>query len=363
MKQAIVDVRSMETTHTGGLVSVYSNLPEKQRQEDPLGRFTPTPYTADLPLMGRSVRLETNSRRILEHLVELFSRYPVSPKALPDFTWRIVSQPDVQMSPPWPRRSVFSDHGLRYAEFGQRSFLAVDIEARTAIAFVSEGLVEDGPGFTSPFIDTLFYMTAGSLGLVPFAAACVALGTKGLLVLGLPNQGKTTASYLAGQRGLTYYADQAVFLEMGSSGLHAWRDFVPVAFRPESLQFLPELKPRTRRFSYCDFNFYYLCEDQLNSEETNVVTPVCCVVLERQSSSVPQLVPLAEADLSRLLSASVPFEDDCRFDEHRSRVLEVLAQLPAYRLAYGSDPAIATPFFRELLTSHDVQGPSKLHGG
>jgi hypothetical protein len=338
-----------------------ANVADEHRENDPLRRFTPTPYTTSLPVMGRSVRLETNSPRILEHLVALFSQYPGCPKGQSNFRWRIVSQSDVDASPPWPKRSVFSAEGLRFAEFGQRNFLAVDIEARQAIAFISEGLVMDEPGFTSPFIDTLFYMTAGALGLVPFAAACVAQGTNGLVVLGSPNQGKTTASYLAAQDGLTYYADQALFLEVGSSGLQAWGDFVPAAFRPETLQFLPELAPLTRRFSYCDFNFYYLSKHKPTSQ-TNSVVPVCCVVLERGTVSAPQLAPLAGTNLSRWLSESIAFKDDSRFDENRLKILNALGKIPAYHLAYGSDPATVAPYFRQLLRTHDAQEPNQSGG-
>jgi len=358
MKSAFGDMQFREMAHVGD-AAVNSSELSGEPQEDPLRRFTPTPCTAALPVMGRTVRLETNSLRVLRQCVELFSRYPGSPKGQPSFTWRIVSQSDVHMSSPWPKRSVFSGCGLRFAEFGQRNFLAVDIQARLAIAFLSEGLVEDEPGFTSPFIDTLFYMTASSLGLVPFAAACVALGTRGLLVLGHPNQGKTTASYLAAQGGLTYYADQAVFLEIGSGGLQAWGDFVPAAFRPETLHFLPELAPLTQQFSYCDFNFYYLSKAKLDAEQTNVVSPICCVVLKRECASVPQLVPLAKSDLSTWLSASIAFKDDGQFDEQRLRILAALARLPAYHLAYGSDPATAAPFFHRLLTAHDGRDATK----
>ena len=340
-----------------------SKVEPERRPKDLLRRTTPTPYTAFLPVMGRIVRLETNSPRILGHLSELFARYSASGNCEETFVWRIVSQCDFQGGPPWPKRSVFSDHGLRFAEFGQRNFLAVDIEAREAVAFISQELVEDLPGFTSPFIDTLFYMTAGSLGLVPFAAACVASGTKGLLILGRPNQGKTTASYLAGKQGLSFHADQSVFLEIGSSGLHAWGDFVPVAFRPETLHHLPELRPITRRFSYCDFNFYYLDNGRSNSERANAVTPVCSVVLDRGSASEPSLVPLREADLSTWSSMSLAFKDDDRFKGQQKKVLDALAALRAYRLAYGNDPATVVPFFRRLLATHDVPSADRPLGG
>jgi len=331
------------------------NSQAKEVRHDPMRRFVPTPYAAFLPVMGSTVRLETNSPKLLSHMVELFARYPGSPDGCPQFLWRIVVDSDVQVGQSWPRRSTFSEDGLRFAQFGQRNFLAVDIEAREAIAFVAEGLVEDEQGFTSPFIDTLFYMTTGSLGLVPFGAACVSSGMKGLLVLGPPNQGKTTASYLAAQGGLTYHADQSVFLEVTSGELRAWSDFVPVAFRPETLRFLPELESRTRRFSYCDFNFYYLAKDKPDSNEPGFLTPICCVVLERESSSVPRLERLANHDVYSTLSEHIAFRDDDRFEEQRVTILAALAHLPTYHLAYDSNPATAAPFLRHLLTRHDVQ--------
>src|SRR5581483_6009118 len=252
---------------------------------------------------------------------------------------------------PWPQRSVFSQDGLRYAQFGHRNFAVVDIDAREAVAFVSEDLVADGPGFTSPFIDTLFYMSSGRLGLAPLACACVGLQNRGLLILGRPNQGKTTAAYLASRNGLTFHADQSVFLDFTDSGLRAWADFVPLAFRPDSLQFLPELETLTRPFSYCDFRFYYMSKDSLGSEQSGFVTPVCCVLLERECSFTPRLIRLEQSEFAISLPEHLAFEDADRFDGQRRAVLEAVGKLPAYRLSYGSDPALAAPFFRQLLTA------------
>ena len=322
-------------------------------------RFVATPYAACLPVMGRTVRLETNSPKLLSHMVELFARYPRELEERPKFLWRIVVDSDVRVGQSWPRRSTFSDDGLRFAQFGQKNFLAVDIEEREAVAFIAKGIVEDDLGFTSPFIDTLFYMTAGSLGLVPFGAACVSSGTRGLLVLGSPNQGKTTATYLATRDGLTYHADQSVFLEVANSGLRAWGDFVPIAFRPETIQFLPELESRTRPFSYCEFNFRYMDKGEPESTLPGFVNPVCCVFLERESSSVAQLRRFAAADLPIALSRDIAFKDDDRFEAQRLTILSALGQLPVYRLAYDSDPAIAVSFLRQLLTDHELQGSSQ----
>jgi len=44
--------------------------------------------------------------------------------------------------------------------------------------------------------------------------------------------------------------------------------------------------------------------------------------------------------------------DDPRFEAQRAEVFNVLETLPAYDLAYGHDPAMATKAFPELLRRH-----------
>jgi len=326
---------------------------------DPMRRFMRCPHVAHLLAAGRTLRLETNSPKLLDHMVSLFAGSSEAPKESPGFLWRIVVEPDSMDTPPWPRRSTFSVEGTRFAQFGQRNFLAVDLDAREAIGFVSEGLFEDAHGFTSPFVDTLFYMTAGALGLVPFAAACVCSATNALLVLGGPDQGKTTACYLAAQDGLIFHADQSVFLEIVNKEIRAWGDFVPLAFRPETLRHLPELASRTHPFSYCDFTFYYLPKQPTTAHRLGHVTPVCCVVLERGISCVPRLDSIAASELPGFLSEHIAFDDDRQYEEQQQQSLAALERLPAYRLAYDSNPASAAPFLRTLLSKHGRSNLSK----
>jgi DNA polymerase III delta prime subunit len=351
----IVDTMPFEgVAGSRGAVSMSESALAEQYQEDPLRRLTPTPYHAALPVMGRTVRLETNSSKILEHIVGLFAPYPGSANGHPDFLWKIVSQSDVQMTPPWPKRSAFSGHGLRFAEFGQRNFLAVDIQAREAIAFLAQSLVEDELGFTSPFLDNLFCMTTGSLGLASLRANCVALGNKGILVFGAHNSGKTTACYIAAKLGLDFHADEGVFAEVEGGRLRVWGGFWPAAFRPETLQFLPELQSCTRPFSYRDFTFHHLSKQQFRATQVQSVSPVCCVFLDRQVSAIPRLSHIDHLELSRLLADNVLFKDDDRFEKARASVLAVLEALPGYHLAYDSNPAVAATFLRQILSDCDM---------
>lgn len=296
-------------------------LKASRKRHDPLRRLMPTPLIASLPVMGRTIRLETNSRSILERTQQLFARYPKASSGPFDFLWKIVCEASPHVRLPWPEISAFSDKGLRLVNFGQHSFLAIDLAAREAVGYLAEGLLADEAGFTSPFLTTLFDMTAGALRLTPLAGACVTIGEKALLVLGRPNNGKTTSSYLTVRLGLEFYSDRVVFLDLDDGRLRAWGNFTPALFRTETSKFLPELQVKGRPFHYRDMTF--LCVDEGTAIPSNghPVIPVSCVFLERGAASVPRLTPLNHAESLQRLKESLPFRDDERFESQQSAAL------------------------------------------
>jgi len=217
------------------------------KYRDPLCRFTPTPLAADLRVMDRTVLLETNSPAVLGQTVRLFERYQAPPSSRAELLWRIVGEGRSGLKPPWPEMTAFSDDALRYVNLGQQNFFAVDLEAREAVAFLSEDLAMDDLGFSSVFLATLFDLTAAALRLTQISAACVAMGSEAVLIFGPPGSGKTSSTYLAGKLGLEFHADQVTFLELKPDGVHAWGQFWPAAFREDTSQFLPELARRASR--------------------------------------------------------------------------------------------------------------------
>jgi hypothetical protein len=350
-------IEPAERTDCLGEIPMSSKAFGKMMRKDLLRRFTPTPYSADLLVVARTVRLESNSRAVVESGLQFFARHQDSPTSDPEFLWRIVSEEDFEIEHTGVALSAFSDGGLRFANLGQGSFLAVDLEAHEGIGFVAERFIEGEPKLHCRSIfDTLFCMSTGSLGMVPLAAACVGTGDKGLLLFGPPNCGKTTVSYLAAKLGLEFHADQAVFLEMEARGLRVWGDLLPAIFRPESLQFLPELKAATRRFSYPGLTVCYLPKRPFQALKAHSVDPVRCVFLERQGATIPTVSPMARFDFSRRIAESMLFKDyDCLAQQRA--VFEALERLPAYRLAFGSDPAAAVPIVREMLADGGVPAP------
>jgi hypothetical protein len=285
----------------------------------------------------------------VHHVVRLFSIYSRSAEGRADFTWKIVRQADRAIDPPWPERNAFSDDALRFAQFGQRTFIAVDIEAREAIAFIADGLVADKVGFTSPFLDNLFCMTASSLGLTSLRANCVALGRKALLVFGDPKSGKTTASYLATKRGLEFYADEGAFMKCELGRLQAWGGFWPPVFRPSALRFHKELQGHTRPLYYCQSIFHHLSGSKKQAVPKPPVIPMGCVFLERRRSGSARLSEVAPSEFGARLSENVLFKEEDRFREQYARTLAGLSKVPAYRFAYPCDPALAADLFQEML--------------
>lgn len=319
-----------------------------ESRPDLLRRFSATPYAANLPIMHRTIRIESNRPQIVEKAREFFARHQRPPAGNPEFLWRIVGEANRPGNAIDIQLAAFSDPGVRYGNMGQRSFLAVDLEAREAVAFVDERAVESEPEFNCrPLFDTLFYMCAGSLGLICLSAACVGKGPKGVLVFGPPNSGKTTTSYLAARRGLEFHADQAAFVEIHDGKVRVWGDLLPAIFRPESLQFLPELRISTREFSYPVLRVHYLSKRPFQAAKAHPVAPLCCVFLDRRPGE-SRMLSVSREEFKRRFADNVLFCEDQRFDVQSTTILDALSAVPAYELTYG-DPEMAATVLCDLL--------------
>lgn len=326
-----------------------NSLAETKRQ-DPLRRFTATPLAADLQFMQRTVRLETNSSSLLNLALDFFERHQHGGMGQGEFLWRVICESDPLVKSTDVSLSAFSGPGLRYVNIGQRGFLAVDLNRRKATAFLADAFVEGRARFRHrPPLDILFCLTAPSLGLIPLSGGCVGVEDRGVLVFGPPNSGKTTACYLAANQGLEFHADQVVFLDMRGLPLRAWGDPFPAVFRPETLDFLPELRQSVHPATYADLAFYYFDKGALQPRWARPVTPVCSLFLDRVDACEMRVKELKPADAATRLYDFMLFREDSQFDSEISEALTTLSRGPVYELQYGSDPKIAAAFIEKLL--------------
>jgi hypothetical protein len=315
---------------------------------DPLRRFRVTSLRSDVFLMGRHLRIETDSPVVMKRILETFNTAVMVPKGSPQFLWRIACEARQEHCSSWPALTAFCKGPLRYINLGQFSFVAADLEAREAVGVLPENLCEDEIGFSTVFLASLLHLTAPALGLTPISAACVSRNGNGLLLFGPPNSGKTTASYWGKKLGLEFHADQAAFLELDGGSVYAWGEFWPAAFRPETIRFLPELEGLSRSFQYRDRTLLCVDKSALSGANRGRVTPAACIFLERQASSPPRLIPLSHWEIPKQTFT------DAGSDEDRNAILALLGKVPAYRLLYGDDPSIAARFFRSVLQAHQL---------
>lgn len=319
-------------------------------REDLLRRFTSTPHAVDLRLMQRTVRLETNHKAVLDLALKFFARHQHGEAGDPEFVWRLISEPDPKVQSTAVPPTAFSDTGLQYVNIGQRGFLAVDLARREAVGYLAEAFLEEEARLQGrPPLDILFCMTAASLGLIAVSGACVGLKDRGVMVFGPPNSGKTTAAYLAAKLGLEFHADHVVFLDMKGKELCAWGDHFPAVFRPETLEFLPEIGHSANRLTYADLSYYCFDKSPLQSRWAKSITPACSLFLERGAGCETQLQEISQDDAASRLQDSILYEDDPRFAAQTLAAVTGLAAKPAYSLRYDTDPKIAAAFIEKML--------------
>lgn len=332
--------------------------PSHHPAADPLRRFIDTPYRTTVALMGRPVRIETNSAAVLDQVRSVLPSHLGDSE--PGFSWTIAAEPSTprpraspEPAPPdttWPPLAAYSDDTLRFVSFGGTGFIAADLEARRAAGVIRRELAGDTAGFAGVFLAALGYLTAPALGLVPLSAACVALRSEGLLVLGPPDSGKTTASYRASEAGMGFHADQCVFLEFNDGRIRAWGEFWPAAFRPESVAFLPEIAGAVRPLRWAGGRF--LCIPKTGGgPRREGVTPRASVFLERGTRRT-DLARLDPGEAASLLALQIPHKDNAGPQAARAAIFDCLGRLPAYRLSYGDDPAEAARMFPAILSRH-----------
>lgn len=287
-------------------------------REDRLGRFSPTPLATALRVMDRTLTLETNSATVLRQARRAFEPYGAGSFDQSEFLWRIVSEPCEQAPKGGPEVNAIASESLRLAHFGRRGFLAVDLDAREAVGCVPDSLVADQSAFCGIFLATLFQSTASALRLTQLAAACLAREGKGVLLFGPSPQQIVEVCRLASRLGLELHSDHAVFIDLAGGNAKAWGHWGPNDFK----------------------------------QPLGSATPVLSVFLEPEDLQVPLLTPLPAREFLRRLReegmGGAPYPDD------REATARALGRLPAYRLAYGRDPAAAAVFLHSMLRTHNL---------
>lgn len=85
---------------------------------------------------------------------------------------------------------------------------------------------------------------------------------------------------------------------------------------------------------------------------TTSIAPAACIFLERNGATAPRLIPLSGVELTQRIQRARPCKEDAASHKRGQAVFAALGKLPAYRLLYGSDPAVAARFYASVLKMH-----------
>ena len=295
--------------------------------------------------MGRTLRLESDSPMVLERTRSALAKYGGATSGACDFLWRLVIEPSSGGETPCLEMAALSDGRLSFVNVGQRTFIAVDLEAREAVGFVEERFAKDELGFERLFLAALATLTAPALGLTPVPAACVAQDGRGVLIFAPPLQGKTILGYFARRQGLELHADDFAFLE---PDLRVWGGLWPIAFHEEASDLWPELLEITRPLA--SGRNTWLCWNQGagHNSAADPVPPVSCVFLERKEGAGLEVARLTPSEVERQFERSEVVREGSLWPA-QSGVLQALRALPAHHLIYGSAPAEVASLFSKLI--------------
>jgi hypothetical protein len=295
--------------------------------------------------LGYAVRIETNSRVVLEAARESWSLFRSRGGGPPVVLRVLVSEdgPAASGQPP-----VFRARGHVFAIVdGPANFAFCDFSSGTAFCWVTAATVAARAAFRYHFLETMAYAILTDLYLAPVHASCVALEGRGLLLCGPSGAGKSTLALACARRGWTFISDDACFLVRASGDRIVLGRPHQMRFRPSAGELFPELAGRLAGMHPNGKLSVEVPTSTLAGVKAAFEARVDCIAfLDFQAGARAELLPALPAEIAeRLTEGLAPFGLT-----HRERIacLRRLGEVPAYRFRY-SDLGEAVDCLEDLL--------------
>ncbi len=180
-------------------------------------------------------------------------------------------------------------------------------------------------------------MLTGSRGYFAVHASGVAHDGLGLALHGPEGAGKTTLAVACARRGLDVFAEDGVFVRAGPRGLEFWGMPWVQRLLVDAREMYPELagidlrrQPNAELKLEVDLEAHYPGRTRPNAH------PTAIVVLDRTGSGPTRIERIDPSATSGLVEVQWPWELD--WSERHDRAVELLAELPVYRLHMTGTP-------------------------
>ena len=304
--------------------------------------------------LGVTLRLETNSREILDACRASFGSYGNcgSRAQASRFAIRLLTDRSFTATPPWPDVVYRRQGDMFYASAGGQNTAVADLRRRQAFGFLSPAMAGDAEFLRRHFLEclALTMMTRGTGATHTYVhASAVAKGDKGIILSGPRESGKSTLAYACARRGFNIVTDDVVYLRPGRR-LTAWGRPWRLRLLPDCARLFPELGKRAQMAKSAGKDVVEIDVRELMPGRAQVrCSPVALFFLERPSGRTV-CEPLGADAALDLLVQEMGYDPPEVVERHR-RIWTALANRGAFVLRWGEAPDGAVDLLERFLGS------------
>lgn len=327
-------------------------------------------------LLGQALIVESNDPRIVDLAATSFGRFPVpedgeplrltvvverargmpiDPVETPDLVQSNGAEPSSTDSPRFDR-VAYRTRGTTVLLAGREHDAGtIDLATGRAVAWIGADALGDPAGLRYALLEAMAYWMPGyTRGYLTLHASGIGREGAGLILAGPAGAGKSTLAVAGARRGLSVFADDAVFVRGQADGLEAWGTPWVQRLLPESRALFPELVelPVLRQP-----NGEVKLEVELDRWYPGIANPLArpaaIISLSRDAGGRAEVVPGDAEEGPEIL-----WPYDLELGPAQHALVAELERLPVYRLRNGGSPDDAIDALEGLLETLTSAPPS-----
>ena len=293
---------------------------------------TPLSFETEIPVLGIATRFATNGARVREMIEESFGLWRGARlHTSTSVDVRIAVRPGDEGGDPIRIRHRCPDAERVVAE-SYGSVGVSDPARREARADITEALLAYAERCRTEMLEAITFALLSAFDRHPLHAACVARGSKAILLCGASGAGKSTLALAAHRAGLDVLGEDHVWVQLEPS-LHVWGASRVARVGSARHGSTPVAKTAVP-----------LARDASSPLEATAAA-VCLLARDDSGPVLTRIEPTEITDA--LLHDVAPGFD--RFPTRHERVVRALARDGGWRLALSHDADAAIPLIVEVL--------------
>lgn len=271
--------------------------------------------------------------------------------------WRLTETDPLPVRPAGIGRPVYDPPSGEVVYFDETEELFIDYDDRVRVLVqVADGVVETGyraddaearalavhPLFTIPLLEL-----CKRRGRYPLHAACVALGSRGVVFPGGSGSGKSTLAIALLRAGYAFLSDDMVFLDQNGTRVMAFPDELDVT--DETARMIPELAKFVGRATVPGRPKHNIrVEDAFAAEIVSECRAEALVLPRIANRDKSRLAPVDPDEVLLELAPNVLLTEPVSSQRHFDALGALARTVPCYRLETGRDLDAAVDCLREL---------------